>query len=65
MDFSSVGPMSQLILLTALDNYTSKIASMSTKQLQKEFGPTADFLNTDAWHRGCVEMQAKIKERYK
>jgi hypothetical protein len=64
MESTTVGPLAQIVVMTAIDNYTSQISKMTPEQLKKHFPDTGIF-NADSWHQTCAEIQEKIVNRNK
>lgn len=57
-----VGPMAQLVVYTAIDNYTKALAKATPAELNKIFPPTG-MIHGGAWKRACEEIQDKLDAR--
>ena len=56
-----VGPFAQIVILTAIDNYTHKVANMTEAQVEEAFKGT--MFHAHSWHKACQEIQAKMVAR--
>jgi hypothetical protein len=59
MDYSSVGALSQVFLLQALESYSAQVLAASNEQL----GGDRAFINPDAW-KACARETLENLSRY-
>lgn len=60
MDRARTGPIMHLVVITAIDNYTRRVASLSVEELEKQLGP---LIGAESWKAAAEEMQAALEER--
>ena len=57
-----VGPLAQLVVCTAIDNYTKSVAKLTPTELKKAF-PDNGIICGNSWKRACEEIQDKLDAR--
>ncbi len=62
MSSGKVGLMCQLVVLTALDNYTRSVVTLPPAALKKAF-PENGMIHGGSWQRACQEIQDKLAAR--
>lgn len=62
MERSPYGDLSQLVIMTAVDNYTKHLASMSEAEIEAAFGSNM-MVNGAAWQNCCKWVQQELDER--
>jgi hypothetical protein len=62
MERGGYGALTQLVVMTAIDNYTRRIAALSLDEVREVFGE-GGFVNPEAWHAASVDIQAKMQGR--
>lgn len=62
MSSYKVGALAQMVVFTAIDNYTRKVAKLTPTELKAEF-PDNGLVHGRSWQAACVEIQDKLTER--
>lgn len=64
MESTKVGPLAQIVIMTAIDNYTNQVSNMTLEQLKK-YLPDNGMFNAESWQLACKDIQEKIINRIK
>lgn len=61
MHSNLVGPMAELIVINAIEDYTKRVVEAGEEEVKKQMERT--MINGSAWFRGCKEIHEKLKAR--
>ena len=64
MEFASSGPLMQVFVIQALDQYSKQVAGMTVEELTKQFDPN-HWVAPAGWHACATELQRELQERLK
>jgi hypothetical protein len=54
--------MVKAVLLTAIDNYVSHVASLTVEEVKEELGGAAGFFSPAGWRDAAIEVKRMLDE---